>query len=132
MFPTAEGAHVFRKFVFECFGRFGQALARNISGHMTHEAFLRNTDLEAAFNGAIVGRAFSAEAVESLKTRCFGFLRSSDPDGERLKFHLAQGYYFTQLLGFEGGRFNPLNEHAFAGGGTLPRHKRVVEWDRFL
>jgi len=72
--------------------------------------------LEAAFTVAIAGRSLSPEAVESLKTRCFGFLRSSDPDGERLKFHLAQGYYFTQLLGFEGGRFNPLNEHAFAGG----------------
>jgi hypothetical protein len=111
-----EGAHVFRKFVFECFGRFGQALARNITGHMTHEVFLRIADLEAAFKAAMAGRRLSEETVESLKARCFGFLQSSDPDGERLKFHLAQGYYFTQLLGFENGGFNPLNEHAFSGG----------------
>jgi len=115
MFPFDEGAHVFRRFLFECFGRFGQALARNITGHMTHESFLRAADLEATFTAATAGRRLSDEALESLKSRCLGFLRSSDPDGERLKFRLAQGYYFTQLLGFENGRFNPLNEHAFSG-----------------
>jgi len=109
------GASIFRKFVFECFARFGHAMARNVTGHMSREDLLRSTDVDAAFQASVTGKALSTEAVESMRARCFGFLKSSDPDSERLKFYLTQGYYFTQLLGFENGKFNPLNENAFSG-----------------
>ncbi len=108
------GAFVCRKFIFECFARFGQTIAKNVAGNLNHDALIRVTDVEAAFSAAIARSGLLQEAIESLRARCFSFLRSSEPDDEKLKFHLSQGYYFTQLLGLENRKFDPLNEQAFA------------------
>jgi hypothetical protein len=43
------------------------------------------------------------------------FLKSNDPEDQRLKFYLTQGYYFIQLIDVDGLQFNPLNEQAFSG-----------------
>jgi hypothetical protein len=72
-------------------------------------------DTVSAFRAAIHGKPLSPAAIESLRARCHLFLKSSDPDDEKLKFYLTQGYYFTQLLGLEDRGFNPLNDQAFAG-----------------
>lgn len=115
IFAYETGAAVFRKFVFQCFARFGQVIAKSVAGQIDHDTMLRNADVETAFSAAIVGRNLSTEAIDSLRARCYSFLRSQEPDDERLKFYLTQGYYFSQLLGLESAKFDPLNEQAFAG-----------------
>lgn len=112
--PPNTAASVFRKFIFGCFARFGQSIAKNVAGSLSSETLIRISDVELAFSAAVMEERLSPEAIESLKARCFSFLRSSEPDDEKLKFHLAQGYYFTQLLGLENRKFDPLNEQAFA------------------
>lgn len=117
LMDPALGAAVFRKFVFQCFARFGQVIAKNVAGQINHDTLLRSTDVDAAFGAATASysKNLSAEALESLRARCFAFLRSQEPDAERLKFHLTQGYYVAQLLGLENAKFDPLNESAFSG-----------------
>jgi len=113
-FSYADGAAVCRKFIFECFSRFGSVIARSVAGSLSNESLLNLMDTESAFTSAIKGRNLSSEAISSLKARCRTFLKSSDPDSEKLKFHLTQGYYFTQLLGFENSQVNPLVDETFA------------------
>ncbi len=97
-FSYEEGAEVCRKFIFECFSRFGSVIARSVAGNLSNDNLLNLTDTESAFTSAIKGKNLSTEAVLSLKARCQSFLKSSNPDSEKLKFHVTQGYYFTQLL----------------------------------
>src|SRR6266516_26552 len=113
--PKELGIEVCRTFILECFARYGQVIAKNVTGHISHETLMRSLDTASAFNAAIQGKHLSSTAIESLHARCYLFLKSSDPDDERLKFYLTQGYYFAQLLGLEDRGFNPLNDHAFAG-----------------
>jgi hypothetical protein len=101
--------------MFQCFARYGQIIARNVTGNLSHETLLKSLDTRPAFAAAIEGWHIEASAIDSLYARCQLFLRSSDPEDEKLKFFLTQGYYFAQLLGVENTGFNPLNEHAFAG-----------------
>jgi predicted nucleic acid-binding protein len=55
----------------------------------------------------------SAAARTSLSARFTNFLHSTDPEDEKLKLYLTQGFYFIQLLGFDAGHFDPLADEAF-------------------
>jgi len=113
--PFDVAANVFRAFTFECFARFGQLIAKNVTGQMTNRDLIRNIDLDLTFNHVVADKSLTPAAKETLKSRCLGFLRSANEADQKLKFYLTQGYYFTKLLGLETGAFDPLNEHAFAG-----------------
>jgi hypothetical protein len=113
--PYEAGAGICRRFICECFARFGRQIAKTVMGRLSGHDLLQVADARAAFRAAANGKGLSAPALELLEGRCLGFLKSADLEDERLKFYLTQGYYLTQLLGLEGGQFNPLAEQAFAG-----------------
>ena len=113
--PYETGSRVCRTFIFECFARFGAQMAKTVTGQLESSDLLRNADAAAAFDAAVTGVNLSAEALQSLQARCVEFLKSGDPDDLNLKFFLAQGYYFAQLVGFQDGGFSPLAEEAFKG-----------------
>ena len=106
---------VFIKFIFESFAMFGQIIAKNVTGVLKNEDLINSINPEDAFKAAVQGKDISEEAIQSLFARCSNFLKSSDPNDEKLKFQLTQGFYFTQLLGINGDRFNPLTDLAFSG-----------------
>lgn len=108
-------ARVFRRFVMECFARFGRTLALGVAGKVSNDKLLRSIDARDAALHALDAESVRRDQCDTLTARCVAFIRSSDPVDERLKFLLAQGYYFTQLLGVEEASFSPLAEHAFSG-----------------
>lgn len=108
-------AEVLRKFLFECFARFGRQIAANVSGRTRAEDLAERPDVQRAFDAATAGLNLPAQAQSSLMTRCRTLLMSHDPDDEALKFQLTQSYYVAELLEIDGTRFNPLAEEAFAG-----------------
>lgn len=103
-----------RAFISECFARYGRQLALASSGHVSSEDAIRTSEAHEAFKAASQSQRISKEAAESLETRCISFLRSMEPDDERLKFFMTQGFYLSHLLGMQGSRFDPLAENAFA------------------
>jgi hypothetical protein len=115
LLPAKIAKSVCQTFICECFARFGEAIARTVTGQVSGEYLVQSADVSAAFEAAIDGETLSVEARDSLEARCMGFLKSPDPDYVRLKFYLTQGYYFAQLLGLLGADFNPLADEAFAG-----------------
>lgn len=106
---------VCRRFIFECFARYGQVIAKQVAGLVVNDGNHNFIDINTLFENSIREEQLSKEAKDSLKARCINFLKSKDPDTEKLKFFLSQGYYFTQLLGVEYKHFDPLNEEAFKG-----------------
>ena len=114
LLSSEVAADVFIRFIFESFARFGQIIAKNVTGLLKSEDLINSMDTEDAFKAAIQNKDLSDEAIQSLKARCSEFLKSSDPNDEKLKFQLTQGFYFTQLLGIEEERFNPLTDLAFS------------------
>jgi hypothetical protein len=107
-------AEICRRFILECYARFGQIMAKSVTGHIKSDELPRVLDTRDAFRTAVEGHKLSAGAIDSLRTRCNYFLKSADPHDQKVKFHLSQGYYFTQLLGFEDSGFNPLRDHALS------------------
>lgn len=110
-----EGTAVCRKFISECFARFGQQIAKLVTGELTDKQLEETIDAGLAFQEAIAGFNLSADAMESLRARCLTFLRSKEPEDEKLKFRLTQGYYVAQLLGLDSAPFNPIANEAFRG-----------------
>jgi hypothetical protein len=109
------GSKIVQGFIFECFARFGAQMAKTVTGQLESSDLLRNADAAAAFDAAVAGADLSPEVRESLQSRCIQFLKSEDSDDLNLKFCLAQGYYFAQLVGLQDGGFSPLAEQAFNG-----------------
>jgi len=111
----SEGETVCRRFISECFARFGQQIAKTVTGELTREELIGTIDIRATFRAAIEGISLSQEAIESLEVRCLNFLKSSERADEELKFRLTQGYYVSQLLELDSAQFNPISEEAFCG-----------------
>lgn len=109
------GSTVCRKFICECFARFGARLAKTVTGHGSDADLLNIASVHDAFRVAAEGVTLSEEAAESLKARCLNFIRGTEPEEKQLKFYLAQGFYFLELLGLEGSQFVPLSKEAFSG-----------------
>jgi hypothetical protein len=107
------GSRIVQAFIFECFARFGAQMAKTVTGQLEASDLLRSADAAAAFDAAVSGAGLCGEARESLQARCVEFLKSGDSDDLNLKFCLAQGYYFAQLVGLQDGGFSPLAEQAF-------------------
>ena len=108
-----DGAHVCRTFVSECFARFGQQIAKSVTGELTKAKLVDAVDVQGAFQAAISSVSLSNEAIQSLEARCIRFLRSTERDDEELKFRLTQGYYVAQLLELNTYEFNPIADDAF-------------------
>ena len=108
-----DGAIVCRTFISECFARFGQQIAKAVTGEFTKKQLVDSADIQGAFQAAIRSVALSVEAIQSLEVRCIRFLRSTERDDEELKFRLTQGYYVAQLLGMNAYEFNPIADDAF-------------------
>ena len=113
LFDEQVGEVVCRNFVSECFARFGQQIAKVITGEITKDTLVDASDVEGAFTAAIRPLELSDEAVVSLRSRCIRFLKSTEPDDELLKFRLTQGYFAAQLLEFNNNGFNPIADDAF-------------------
>ena len=109
-----QGEIVCRRFVSECFARFGQQIAKVVTGEFTGGQLLAAVDVEAAFAAATDSMTLSIDATQSLKTRCIRFLRSNERDDQELKFRLTQGYYVAQLLDINTHEFNPIADDAFS------------------
>jgi len=99
----------------ECFARVGEQIAKTVTGQLGVDDVIRLDQLKSAFTAALSGQTLSGEAVQSLEARCMGFLKSTDPDDQKLKLYLTQSFYFAQLLGLENASFNPITEQAFTG-----------------
>jgi hypothetical protein len=106
---------VCHSFISEAFAKCGSEIAQMVTGRITHDELVRSTNLRGAFAAAVQNVPLGKDAIELLEARCLSFVRSKNPDDERLKFFLTQGYYFVQLLGYEDGKFDPLSERAFSG-----------------
>lgn len=113
--PRNTAEQICREFIAECFTRFGLQVAKTVAGQLTPDDLLKYADVKAAFAAAADGKSLSHEAVDSLKARCLEFLASKEPEDVRLKFHITQGYYFAQLIGFGDTKFELLTERAFNG-----------------
>ena len=110
-----QGEIVCRRFVSQCFAKFGQQIAKAVTGEFNGDQLLAAVDVEAAFAAATASMTLSIDATQSLKARCIQFLRSNDPDAQALKFKLTQGYYVVQLLDLNTHDFNPIADDAFSG-----------------
>ena len=108
-----EGAIVCRTFVSECFARFGQQIAKSVTGELTKDKLVDAVDVQGTFQAAISSVSLSDEAIQSLEARCIRFLRSTERKDEELKFRLTQGYYVAQLLELNAYEFNPIADDAF-------------------
>ena len=108
-----DGATVCRTFISECFARFGQQIARAVTGGLSNDQLVNRADVEGAFQAAANLVQLSLDAKQSLKARCVRFLKSTERDDEELKFRLTQGYFVTQLLSLDVYSFNPLADDAF-------------------
>ncbi len=106
---------IVRTFISECFARFGQQIASDVTGELTRGSLLDVNDIDVAFDAAARGVDLSEEAQDSLKARCTRFIRSTDHRAAELKFKLTQGYYAAHLLGVPSFAFNPLADDAFRG-----------------
>lgn len=113
LFDEQVGEIVCRNFVSECFARFGQQIAKVITGEITKDTLVDASDVEGAFVAAIRTQVISDEAISSLRSRCFRFLKSTELEDELLKFRLTQGYFAAQLLEFNNNGFNPIADNAF-------------------
>ena len=109
-----DGVIVCRTFISECFARFGQQIAKAVTGELTKDQLVDAADIQGAFQAAISSVALSDDAIQSLETRCIRFLRSTEHADEELKFRLTQGYYVAQLLGLNSHEFNPIADDAFS------------------
>ena len=98
-----------------CFARYGKQLARSISGLSDYEVYVDRSAVESIVEAILAPTTLSQEAKGSFLTRLLSFFKSHTNTAQRLKFHLAQGYYFTELLGIENSHFNPLAEQNFNG-----------------
>ena len=96
-----DGATVCRTFISECFARFGQQIARAVTGGLSNDQLVNRADVEGAFQAAANLVQLSLDAKQSLKARCVRFLKSTERDDEELKFRLTQGYFVTQLLSLD-------------------------------
>ena len=115
LFRLEIGIAVCKEFLHECFARFGSQLARMVATQLSSDDLFQSADVGAAFEAAAANHDLSDEAKQSLEVRCMRFLKSSDPADVKLKFHLTQGFYLAQLLGYQEEGFNPLAEEAFWG-----------------
>ena len=108
-----DGAIVCRTFVSECFARFGQQIAKAVTGELTKDELVDAVNIQGAFQAAISSVSLSVDAIQSLEARCIRFLRSTERGDEELKFRLTQGYYVAQLLELNAYEFNPIADDAF-------------------
>ena len=108
-----DASKVVRTFISECFARFGQQIASDVTGELTHGSLLDANDIDVAFAAATRAVDLSDEARDSLRARCTRFIRSTDHRAAELKFKLTQGYYAAHLLGVPSFSFNPLADDAF-------------------
>ncbi len=106
-------ADAFRIFVSECFSRYGQSIARSVTGDITYAELSKGKNFSDIFYSAIQSFSLPAIQVESLKSQCISFLKSEEPIYTQLKFKLTQSYYMAQLLGLDSPQFNPIAEDAF-------------------
>ena len=115
MCDERDGEIVCRTFISECFARFGEQIAKAVTGVFTKNQLIDAADIQGAFQAATSSVSLSVDAIQSLEARCIRFLRSTERDDEELKFRLAQGYYVAQLLGLNAYEFNPIADDAFRG-----------------
>ena len=115
LFPIDDGKTVCRTFISECFARFGHQIAKAVTGDLSNDGMFGGADINGAFLAALATVSVTDEAAQSLRARCYGFLRSTEPGDQDLKFRLSQSYYVVQLLELSPRDFNPLAEDAFQG-----------------
>lgn len=113
--PFETAAAVCRAFIMECFGKFGREIARSVMGRLDKQALARTSEVNLAFDAAVQGRKLSEDVQQSLYQRCVQFIRSSEPQDEKLKFQLTQAFFLAELLCIEGIDFDPLHTQAFKG-----------------
>lgn len=115
----AQAQRVFRDFLAYCFTKFGRRIAKTVTGHSNAAELTRLSDAVHGAERACKLSEISEEHWESTKSRCISFLESQDPDDARLRLHLTQGYYFSELLGIDEAPFSPLAEDAFRGAALF-------------
>jgi hypothetical protein len=114
-FPYEQGVLFCRRILLQCFAKIGRDLARGIYDPSISDAHFTGTQIRSVVLEALAEAKLPPDAKESLSARIFDFFKSHSPAASRLKFHLAQGFYFTELLGLDRRQFNPLIEQSFAG-----------------
>lgn len=108
-----------RSFLVECFGRFGVQMAKTVTGQLQPGDLIHQADVRAAFDAAIQGKGMSSDVSSSLYARCMELLKSMHPDDVRLRFLIAQSYYFAQLAEYGSSAFNPLMKESYSGAVYL-------------
>ena len=133
---------VCRTFIMECFGRFGRQIARSVIGQLDKQDLVKSPEVKLAFEAAAHSRNLSEEVYESLYERCVQFIRSAEPHDEKLKFHLTQAFFLSELLCIDA-QFDPLSTQAFKGAvfyldtnvvfvGLLTHHSQAGLFEEML
>ncbi|MFZ2491414.1 MAG: hypothetical protein WA208_08005 [Thermoanaerobaculia bacterium] len=90
-----------RRFMSECFAKFGRQVAKTVTGDITAEELMARIDPSVAFTAAAKGCACTEADLSLLYARCIGFLKSTDHQDQRLKLYLTRAFYFASLLEFD-------------------------------
>ncbi len=114
-FSAEQGAMFCRSIILECFARIGRDLAKSVIDSSSNEIHFTQSRIYDVVLAALAKSSLAQDAKDSLCSRIYAFFCSRSSAATRLKFHLTQGFYFTELLGFDSGGFNPLSEHSFQG-----------------
>jgi hypothetical protein len=101
-------------FIFECSSKFGRQIGQLVVGRWNGDDLVKSIDVRNLLSTITSNEPLDPNVFELIESRCLQFLKSNEPNEETLKFHLTQTFYFCQLLGIDGGQFDPLAEHAFA------------------
>lgn len=126
-FSIVDGERVFRRFVAECFARYGRQIARFTTGKSTADELLDAVNARAVFRNA-AGSSLTPEGAELLEAKCISFLKSTAEVDVALKFRLTQGFYAAELLEAEKGRFDPIADHAFRGALLYVDTNVLLPW----
>lgn len=95
---TESASHVCRRFLSNCFARFGRQIAKMVTGDITAEELMARIDAQASFEAACDGFSCTPNEGRLLYGRCVQFLKSSHHEDQRLKLYLTRAFYFASLL----------------------------------
>lgn len=109
-----ESERICRRFMSECFARFGRQIAKSVTGDISAEELMARIDPSVAFAEASNDSDCSSEDRGLLYARCVGFLKSSHPEDQRLKLYLTRAYYFASLLELDDGAARDLSRAEFS------------------
>ena len=112
---VSDATDIFISFISLTFSAFGHKIAKVVTGGISSDDFVESINVNQLIGQAIGTRTLQPHVIDSIRARCKKFIKSEDPESDRLKFRLTQGFYVAQLIGIDSAPFNPLARESFEG-----------------